>query len=66
MGEVIKMPTPENLTPEQREYWHGQAAYWCIKEEDALTALNYAHGQRSEALRMLGMIGTDNTLNEGA
>jgi hypothetical protein len=62
MGELIHLPTPESITPEQREYWQGQAAYWCIKQEDAMTALEYAQRQREAALRMLGMLGTERGL----
>lgn len=57
MGEVVYLPVPE-LSTEQRQHWHEQAAYWAIKEEDALTALEYAQRQRQAALRMLGMIAT--------
>lgn len=50
------LPTPTELNPEQREYWLGQAGYWGVKEEDAMTALEYAQRQREVALRMLGML----------
>jgi len=63
MGEIIYLPTPDNITPEQREHWQEQAAYWCIKAEDAMTALEYAQRQRENALRMLGMLGVERGLN---
>ena len=56
------MPTPESLTPQQREHWQDQAAYWAIKQEDAERAVEYAARQRENALRMLGMIGVENGL----
>lgn len=59
MGEVINMPVPEYLTPEQRQHWQDQAAYWGVREEDAHTALEVAQRNREHALRMLGMIGVE-------
>jgi hypothetical protein len=64
MGEVIYLPVPEQLTSEQRQHWQSQAAYWGVREEDAQTALEYAQRQRENALRMLGMLGVENGLNE--
>ena len=64
MGELIYLPTPAKLTPEQRRHWHDQAAYWGVHEEYVQTALDYAQRQRENALRMLGMIGVENGLNE--
>lgn len=63
MGEVIQFPTPESITPEQRDYWQGQASYWCVKAEDAMTALEYAQRQRENALRMLGMLAAERGLD---
>lgn len=56
------LPIPKSLTPEQREYWQGQAAYWGVQEENAMTALEYAQRQRESALRMLGMLGVEQGL----
>lgn len=66
MGELFYLPEPADLTPEQREYWHGQAAYWGVMEETAMTALEYAQRQREDALRMLGMLGIERGLPDGA
>lgn len=63
---VVYLPTPKDLTPEQCEYWQGQAAYWGVREEDAMTALEYAQRQRESALRMLGMLGVEKGLPDGA
>lgn len=62
MGEVIFMPVPDALTPEQREYWHTQAAYWGEHEEYAIRALEVAQRGRENALRMLGMLGVEKGL----
>ena len=64
MGEVIAFPTPGELTPEQRDYYHKQAAYWGVREDDAYTALEYAQRQRQKALRMLGMLGVEHGLED--
>ena len=58
-GNVIPFPVTEVTTPEQRQYWHEQAAYWAIKEEDAEVALAYARRQRAFALGRLGMLGAE-------
>jgi len=63
MGEVIYLPPPDDVTPEQRQHWQEQAAYWGVKEEDAMTALEYAQRQRENALRMLGMLGVERGLD---
>ena len=55
MGEVIYLPQPGDLTPEQKQHWLDQAAYWGVVEEDAAR-------KREDALRMLGMISTENGL----
>jgi hypothetical protein len=55
MGEIIRMPIPE-LTPEQRDYWHEQAAYWGVRQEISNNSLDYANKMRHEALVMLGMV----------
>lgn len=64
MGEIVYLPTPKELTTEQRQHWHDQAAYWAIKEEDSLRALEYAQRQRENSLRMLGMLGTELGLSD--
>lgn len=48
MGEVIDMPVPRQLTPEQREHWENQL-------EDAERAVEYAK-------RMLGMLAVEKGL----
>ena len=64
MGEIRYLPSAGGLTPEQRRYWSGQAAYWGERQEEAERAMNYAVKQRDTALQMLGMLaiggGTDN------
>lgn len=55
MGELIHFPKPE-LDPQQKEYFHSQAAYWGEVIEVAEKQLEYAIGQRALALEMLGMI----------
>lgn len=62
-AEIIQFPVPQEMTGEQRQHWHDQAAYWCVVEENAMTALEYAQRQRENALRMLGMIGVERGLN---
>lgn len=57
--EIIHLPVPEIMTPDQRQHWHDQAAYWCIQQENAEVALEYATDQRNHALVMLGMIGVE-------
>lgn len=64
MGEVIYLEVPKQMTPEQRDYWHGQASYWAVCEENALKALEVAQRGRETALRMLGMLGTEAGLGE--
>lgn len=64
MGEVIQFPTPGELTPEQREYWQSQAAYWGVREEDAFKSLEVAQRSRQKALRMLGMLAVEKGLEE--
>lgn len=61
-AEIIYLPTPTDLTPEQREHWHEQAAYWAVRQEDAERALEYASRRRESALRILGMLGAENGL----
>lgn len=55
MGEIIYLPTPDELTPEQKQHWLDEAAYWGVVEEDAAR-------KREDALRMLGMIGIEKGL----
>lgn len=59
----LKFPA---LTPEQRAYWHGQAAYWAVEEETATILLENAQRRRESALRMLGMLGYEGGLPDGA
>lgn len=65
-NNVVYLPTPEHLTGEQRQYWHDQAAYWAVKQEDAEHATEYAARHREDALRMLGMLGVERGLPDGA
>lgn len=65
-NNVVYMPTPKILTPEQRDYWHMQAAYWGEHEEISQRAIEYAQRQRENALRMLGMLGVERGLPDGA
>lgn len=62
MGEIVHLPVPETLTPEQRQHWHDQAAYWGVHEEAAAKALEVAQRGRENALRMLGMLGIEKGL----
>lgn len=62
MGEIIYLPVPNNVTPEQRQHWFDQAGYWGEVEENAQRALEYAQRQREAALRMLGMLGVEKGL----
>lgn len=55
MGEIIYLPRPDDLTPEQKQHWLDEAAHWAIVEEDAAR-------KREDALRMLGMIGIERGL----
>jgi hypothetical protein len=64
MGEVIYLPTPDKLTPEQRAHWQEQAAYWAVTQENAERAVEYAGRQRENALRMLGMLSIERGLTE--
>lgn len=64
MGEIIYLPTPDKMTPEQRQHWLDQAGYWSEHEEIAQRALEYAQRQRENALRMLGMLGIERGLTE--
>lgn len=66
MAEIIYLPVPSQLDPEQRQHWQDQAAYWLITQENAERAVEYAGRQRENSLRMLGMIGTERGLDEGA
>lgn len=59
MSEIIQFPAPEGLTREQRDYFHGQAAYWEVVQETAQKQLDYATEQRAYSMRMLGMIAID-------
>jgi hypothetical protein len=61
-NNIRYLPTPETLTPDQRDHWHTQASYWAVKEEDAERAVEYAGRQRENALRMLGMVGIEQGL----
>ena len=61
IAEVIYMTdiakdSIKRLSPEQREYFHSQAAYWAEVQEMAEKQLEYATSQREYALQMLGMI----------
>lgn len=58
MSEIIYFPQQE-LNPEQKEYFHAQAAYWAEVQEMATKQLEYATSQREYALRMLGMLAID-------
>jgi hypothetical protein len=66
VGEIVYLPTPKELTSDQQEHWHTQAAYWAIRQEDAERAVEYAGRQREDCLRMLGMIGVERGLPDGA
>lgn len=44
------------LTPEQRQNEHLQAAWWDERAEIALRAYNYAREQREKCLERLGML----------
>jgi hypothetical protein len=59
---VTYLPIPETLTAEQREHWQSQAAYWGVREEDAMAAVEYAQRQREHALRMLGILSVEHGL----
>ena len=59
---VINFPTPQTMTPDQRQHWLDQAGYWGEVEETAQRALEYAQRQRENALRMLGMLTTERGL----
>lgn len=48
-------PAPE-LTEAERQFWHEQAAYWGVIQEDAERAVAYARNQRHTALEKLGMV----------
>lgn len=50
MGELIYLPTPKELTPEQREHWEQQ--------------LEVAERAVEVAMRMLGYLATENGLTE--
>lgn len=63
MGNIVYLPTPKTLLPEQRQHWQDTAAYWGCREDDAATALEYAQRQRENALRMLGMLATERGLS---
>lgn len=56
MGELIVLPTPKELTIEQRQYWELEAEKWGDIEEKA-------YEMREHALRMLGRIGIEEGLN---
>lgn len=56
MAEIIYLPVPNQLTPEQKQYWLDEAAKWGVIEEDAAR-------RREDALRMLGMIGIERGLD---
>lgn len=62
---VTYLPIPQQMTAQQRQHWHDQAAYWGVIEEDAQTKLEYAQRQRENCLRMLGMVGTERGLPDG-
>ena len=64
MGEIIFMPRPKTLTPEQREAWHQEAAYWEEIGRRALLDYEMAQRRREDALRMLGMLGVEKGLEE--
>lgn len=46
----------KELSPDERSFWHEQAAYWEVKREDAQRAVDYATEQRLNALEKLGMV----------
>lgn len=50
MGEIINMPTPRHLTPEQRAHW--------------LQQLEAAERQVEVARRMLGMLAIEKGMEE--
>lgn len=62
---VVYLPVPKQLTPEQRQYWHDEAARYAVQEEDALALLETAQRGRENALRMLGMIAAERGLPDG-
>lgn len=64
MSEIIYLPVPSNLTPDQKQHWLDQAGYWGEHEENAHRALEYAQRQREAALRMLGMLGVELGIKE--
>lgn len=63
MGEVIYLPKPNRLTPEQRQHWHSVAAEAEFEEEKALLDLQRAQRKREDALRILGMLGAERGLD---
>ena len=64
-AEIIYMPTPKTLLPEQRQHWQEQASYWGVREDDAQVALEYAQRHRQDALRMLGMLAVERGIPDG-
>ena len=46
----------EQLTPEQRQNWQNDAAYWAVVQEDAERALAVATKRRRLALGKLGLL----------
>ena len=50
------MPTPKELTPDQKQHWLDQAGYWGEVEEMAARQLEVAQRNTQDALRMLGTL----------
>lgn len=50
------------LSKEERNHWHEQAAYWGVRQEVCETGLEYATQQRVIALQKLGMLSVENTV----
>lgn len=65
-AEIIPFPQPNELTPEQRDYFHQQAAYYDEVEQVAQRTVEYAQKQREHALRMLGMLAMRPNLDPSA
>lgn len=53
---IYFLPTPTELTPEQRQHWEDEATKWGDIEEEA-------YAKREYALRMLGQLGIERGLN---
>lgn len=55
MGEVVHMP-PRDLNPDQKVYWHEEAASAEVRTEELQAELEYQLARRAYALTMLGML----------